>query len=135
MKSVITAMLLWIGANTSYNVDLPHPEIVILSQSQLERQYDDSKVYGELHGFYNAKNHTIYLPDTFNIHDAWQKGVLLHELIHYVQDQNNLAVKCYKEYEQEAYPLQKKYLLEMHGLNWKYDEMWYKLISTCNPPY
>jgi hypothetical protein len=133
MKSVIAAMLLWIGANTSYDVDLVSPHIELLPKAELEQKYSEQKIYGELHGFYSAETNTIYLPDTFNIHDAWQKGVLLHELIHYVQDKNNLKVQCYKEYEREAYPLQQKYLLEMHGLNWNYDEMWYKLISTCTP--
>ena len=28
MKSLIASLLLWIGAETSYNVDLPHPEII-----------------------------------------------------------------------------------------------------------
>ena len=134
MKSVITAMLLWIGANTNYNVDLPDPKIVYMSQVELEQTYSASdKIFGDLKAFYDTDTNTIYLNEKFNIHDAWDKGILFHELIHYVQDQNNAKVRCFKEYEQEAYPLQKKYLLEMHGLNWNYDELWYKLISNCTP--
>ena len=28
----------------------------------------------------------------------------------------------------------RKYLLEVHGLSWDYDPMWYKVISTCPSP-
>jgi len=131
MKSVIAAMLLWIGANTNYNVDIPHPQVLLLPQSELEHKYSTRSIYGELHGFYSERDNTIYLPESFNIYDAWKKGVLFHELVHYVQDMNDVQVKCTAEYEKEAYPLQKQYLWEVHGLNWKYDELWHKLISNC----
>ena len=113
MKSVIAFMLLWIGANTDYDVNLPHPQIVMLPQAQLEEVYGGST------------------RDDFNIHDPWKKSVLFHELFHYVQDQNDFKGQCVQEWEREVYPLQKKYLLEVHGLDWNYDELWYKLVSTC----
>ena len=36
MKSLIAAMLLWIGANTNYNVNLPHPDIRLVPQAEME---------------------------------------------------------------------------------------------------
>ena len=137
MKSVIAAMLLFIGANTDYNVDLLHPTVKLLPQEQLEMIYSHGKGMNgsELHAFYDTKADVIYLPDTFNIHDAWHKGVLIHELLHYVQDQNNAKFNCNSQMEAEAWPLQKKYLLERHGLEWEYDELWFKMISSCGPPY
>jgi hypothetical protein len=133
MKSVIAAMLLYIGANTNYNADLPHPVIRQLPQQQLEMIYSHGRGMqgSELHAFYDTKHDIIYLPDTFNIHDVWQKGVLIHELLHYVQDQNQAKFECSAKMEAEAWPLQQKYLLEMHGVNWKYDELWFKMISEC----
>lgn len=133
MKSVLAAMLLFIGANTSYDVDLKHPEILYLSQAELEHIYTKGKGMkgSTLHGFYDLKNDRIYLPDTFDIHDPWHKGVLIHELLHYVQDQNNARFDCNAEMEAEAWPLQKKYLLTVHGVVWEYDEMWFRFISSC----
>ena len=133
MKSVIAFMLLWIGANTDYNVDLPHPEIVMLTQTQLEQKYghNTGPGGGKIKGFYSTKHDTIYITDNFDIHDPWKKSVLFHELFHYVQDQNGFVGSCVQEWEKEVYPLQKKYLLEVHGLSWDYDPMWYKVISTC----
>ena len=137
MKSVIAAMLLFIGANTDYNVDLQHPVITQLPQAELERIYSHGKGMkgSELHAFYDTKADIIYLPDTFNIHDAWHKGILLHELLHYVQDQNDAKFACKAAMESEAWPLQRKYLLERHGLKWDYDELWFRVISACNYGY
>ena len=137
MKSVITAMLLFIGANTNYNVDLPHPVVKQLPQSELERIYSHGKGMNgsELHAFYDTKADVIYLPDTFNIHDAWHKGVLIHELLHYVQDQNDAKFECNAQMESEAWPLQRKYLLERHGVNWEYDELWFRMVSSCRFGY
>ena len=133
MKSVIAFMLLWIGANTNYNVDLPHPTVVMMTQIELEQRYgnDHGPGGGALKGFYSTKSNTIYINKDFDIHDPWKKSVLFHELMHYVQDQNGFTANCVQEWEKEVYPLQKKYMLEVHGLNWDYDPMWYKLISTC----
>jgi|DEB0MinimDraft_3_1074331.scaffolds.fasta_scaffold11338_3 hypothetical protein len=134
MKSVIAAMLLWIGANTNYNVDLQHPEIIFLPQDHLEKAYSREKVPQDtdLHAFYDLKNNTIYLSENFNLYSAWDKGVLLHELIHYVQDQNKAKFECLAKMEGEVWPLQKQYLLEMHGVEWVYDPLWFKMISSCH---
>ena len=127
-------MLLWIGANTGYNVDLPQPTVVKLDQDALEHTYTRGQGMSknvELHGFYDARTNTIYLPKSFNEYNAWHKGILLHELVHYVQDMNRVKVACLAELERDAWPLQRKYLLEMHGVEWYYDELWFKLISNC----
>jgi hypothetical protein len=134
VKSIIAAMLLWIGANTGYNVDIPHPTVVKLEQDALEYTYTRGQGLNkgvELHGFYDAKSNTIYLPKTFDEYNAWHKGILLHELVHYVQDMNEVRVNCNAELEKDAWPLQRKYLLEMHGVEWNYDGLWFKLISNC----
>ncbi len=133
MKSVIAFMLLWIGANTDYNVQLPAPKIIMLPHAELVEAFGNKSTNGggTLKAFYKPSSDTIYLEDDFNIHDPWKKAILFHELFHYVQDQNGFRPKCVQEWERDVYPLQKKYLLEVHGLDWEYDELWYKLISTC----
>jgi len=134
MKSLIAAMLLWIGANTNYNVDLPYPDIRLVPQEELEHIYSEGKgTPNHLHGFYDTVEDIIYLPDTFKRYDPWSQGVLLHELIHYVQDQNEAKFQCNNAMEREAWPLQKKFLLEHHGYVWDYDEFWFFMISTCGP--
>ena len=132
MKSLIASMLLWIGANTNYNVDLPHPDIKLLPQQEMEHIYSQGmEMSSHLHGFYDTKKDIIYLPDTFELHDPWQQGVLLHELLHYVQDQNEAKFQCKNDMETEAWPLQKKFLLEYHDYDWEYDKFWFSMVSKC----
>ena len=61
----------------------------------------------------------------------WDMGVLVHEMVHYLQDVNGIEFSCVNEMERDAWPIQKKYLKEMHDFEWNYDELWYFVISTC----
>ena len=136
MKELILALFLFISTETNYNTNnLEVPEIRFLPQNELDAQYtkESSPPGNELFAFYDLKRDIIYLRDTWDIHNPWSKSVLLHELIHYVQDKNNIAFECTAEMEQQAWPLQKKYLRQYHGVTWNYDELWHLLISTCPP--
>ena len=138
MKELILALFLFISAETDYNTsNLEAPKIHFLSQTELDAKYtkESSPPGNELFAFYDLKRDIIYLRDTWNIHSPWSKSVLLHELIHYVQDKNNIAFNCTAEMEHLAWPLQKKYLRQYHGVIWKYDELWYLLISSCQEEY
>ena len=136
MKELILALFLFISTETDYNTNnLEVPEIRFLPQVELDAQYtkESSPPGNELFAFYDLKSDIIYLRDSWNIHSPWSKSVLLHELIHYVQDKNNIAFECTAEMEQQAWPLQKKYLRIYHGVTWDYDKLWHLLISTCPP--
>tara|TARA_Y100000287_G_scaffold27494_1_gene19246 strand:- start:414 stop:839 length:426 start_codon:yes stop_codon:yes gene_type:complete len=138
MKELIASLLLWIGAETNYNVDLVHPEIKMMTQIELEHKFygHDKTPSGTLHAFYDPENDVIYLNSNFDRFNAFDKGILLHELMHYVQDVNGVVgtrFECMRETELEVYPLQKKYLLEVHGVVFDYDELYVKLQATCNP--
>ena len=56
MKEIITALLIWIGANTTYNVDVPLPNVYFMDQTQMNHlYYKHHEPIGELHGFYNLE--------------------------------------------------------------------------------
>tara|TARA_E500000178_G_scaffold351482_1_gene412665 strand:+ start:2285 stop:2716 length:432 start_codon:yes stop_codon:yes gene_type:complete len=138
MKELIISLLLWIGAETNYNVDVAQPEIKMMSQTALEHKFYGHKkpANGTLHAFYDPKTDIIYLNENFDRFNAFHKGVLLHELLHYVIDLNDVVGKkfqCMRETELEVYPLQEKYLLEVHGVVFEYDELYVLLQSNCNP--
>ena len=136
MKELIVSLLLFIAAETDYKTNFPHPEILFLPQDQLESKYnadEGTDASNDLYGFYDIKNDVIYLRDSWNIHDPFDKSVLLHELIHYIQDKNNAKFNCIQEMEAESWPLQEKYLLQYHGVVWDYDKLWFFFISTCGP--
>ena len=133
MKELLVALMLWIGANTNYNVDLSLPEIIRMDKAPLEYQYFKGEIPkdSDVHGFYNLKDKKIYIRGEYPLDHPWAQGLLLHELLHYVQDMNNTNFGCVAEMEKEAWPLQQKYLKEVHEFIWDYDKMWYMTISSC----
>tara|TARA_B100001971_G_C18177397_1_gene530697 strand:+ start:319 stop:714 length:396 start_codon:yes stop_codon:yes gene_type:complete len=127
------SLMLWIGANTSYSVDLSLPEVIRMDRAPLEYQYFQGKVPkdSDIHGFYNLKDKKIYIREEYPIDHPWAQGLLLHELLHYVQDMNREVFLCIAEMEKDVWPLQQKYLKEVHNYDWEYDALWYIVISTC----
>ena len=133
MKEIIMALMIWIGANTNYNVDVLEPKILFVTQDQLEQAYYGEENYEGtvLYGFYDITLNLIILPDTWDRTDPWSQSVLLHEMIHYLQDVNKIKYFCVEEMEKDTWPLQKQYLKEQHNFDWDYDKLWHLLISSC----
>jgi hypothetical protein len=90
------------------------------------------KMPDTLHGLYDKQSDTIILLDTWDRRKPWDLGVLLHEMVHYLQDQNNMDFNCTAEMEKESWPIQQRYLKERHDYDWDYDGLWFMVISTCS---
>ena len=133
MKELLIALMLWIGANTNYNVNVPLPEIIRMDKAPLEYQYFQGDIPrdSDIHGFYNLKDKKIYIRGEYPLEHPWSQGLILHEVMHYLQDMNNIKFECVAEMEKDVWPLQKKYLKEVHDFDCDYDELWYKTISSC----
>ena len=137
MKEILTALMIWISANTTYNTDYPLPNVVFLPQEEMNKMYykDNDHDPDSLHGMYDKENDVIILPDSWNRNDVWDKSVLVHEMIHYYQDQNGIKFNCTQEMEKDAWPIQKTWLKQEHGHEWNYDQLWYIMISACTDPF
>ena len=71
---------------------------------------------------------TIYLPDTFNLgHDDY---ILLHELVHHMQDESGREFTCLAEREREAYLLQTRFV-EATGIGETPNDM-FMLMLRCD---
>ena len=134
MKEILTALMIWLGANTPFDTNHDIPNVLFLSQTQMEQMFykGNDKMPNTLHGLYDQESDTIILPDTWDRRKAWDLGVLLHEMVHYLQDQNDMDFNCTAEMERESWPIQQRYLKEQHDYAWDYDGLWYAVISTCN---
>ena len=137
MKELITVLLMWIGQSTMYDVDIEHPNVVMMPPQELIEQYKATMLaktnhIEELWAYYNTTNQTIYLRADFRQYDQWDKSILLHELLPHVQSMNGVKFQCINQMEEEAWPLQKKYLKDFHNVDWNYDMLWYLMISTCD---
>ena len=87
MQEVLLSFLLWIGANTEYDVDIPLPNVAITDSFNVCAVYgihDKGRCQAaQLFGFYN-KNLTIYLKNGFHPNNKVDRSRLMHELVHYV---------------------------------------------------
>jgi len=114
MTDLITALLLWIGANSSYEVFPTQPNIAMVEPYQLCQRYgvpdQDHCSAIKVRGIYN-KEYTIYLRYDFDPADVEDRARLLHELVHWVQWANgrNEINHCMGALEAEAYRLQDKW--------------------------
>jgi hypothetical protein len=133
MKEILTALMIWLGANTPFDTNHDIPNVLFLSQTQMEEMFykGTDKMPNTLHGLYDKESDTIILPDTWDRRKAWDMGVLLHEMVHYLQDMNDHDFGCTAEMERDAWPIQQRYLKERHDYTWDYDGLWYAVISTC----
>ncbi len=113
MKELMLSLLTWVGANTSYQVDVALPNLAMVTEHNM------CAVYGvnnksqcdalKLRGFYN-KASTIYMRMDFDLHDPHHQSQLLHELIHYIQWANGRdESECLGHLELEAYDLQDRW--------------------------
>jgi hypothetical protein len=56
--------------------------------------------------FYSKSEHSIYLADSWNKDDLVDQSILVHELVHHLQIEDNLQFACWGRYEAQAYELQ-----------------------------
>ncbi len=134
MKEILTALMIWLGANTPFNTNFDVPVVVFLPQEEMNSMYykDNEHEPNSLHGMYDKENDIIYLPDDWDRREAWDMGVLVHEMVHYLQDMNEMKFACSAEMEKMAWPIQQFYLKKRHNFDWDYDKLWFTMISNCH---
>ena len=137
MKEIIAWLMLWLGTNTYLNADHPHPTVILMPQAEMNSLYfkDNDHEPDSLHGLYNKEDDTIILPDDWNKEDPFDMSVLLHELVHYLQDVNGMQFNCTQEMEKDSWPIQQNFLKKVYNYDWNYDKLWYIMISSCGEPF
>lgn len=122
MEAILTGLLLFAAAHTDLPVPAEPPEVRQVSQSELNAlapsvaaRLPDGR---SLAGTY--RDGVVYLRDDFDIRSGIAHSVLLHELVHYMQDAEGLleksATSCpSRDIEAPAYVTQAA-LLERIGI-------------------
>jgi hypothetical protein len=123
MYAFISSALLWVTAQFGYDGALPAPIVQWASQAQMvqvagatdpaAREY--IRDHGiRLGGLYIPDSDKIYLLESMDMDDPRHQSVLVHELVHYVQDQIGVAGTT-EQLETQAYALQDQWLQEQGG--------------------
>ena len=119
-KELAAGLLGWINSHSSFNYDISKiPEIKKVSArkiaevafgGELPKAINPKSL--QIFGLYNFNEKAVYLLDSIDIETNEGKGILLHELVHYLQYQTGIDnnVKCKNELESLAYVLEAKFL-------------------------
>ncbi|MGK0299138.1 MAG: hypothetical protein ACI9XC_002766 [Gammaproteobacteria bacterium] len=117
-------LLGWINGHSSFNYDIDSiPEIKKVSATEIAKVAFGGELPAavnpenlQIFGLYNFNDGAVYLLDSIDLETDDGKGILLHELVHYLQYQTGVDqdAKCKNELESLAYVLEAKFL-ESHN--------------------
>ena len=120
MYAFIASALVWIAAQFGHPGSFPAPNVQFASESRMigaaatadPRIRDLAAAHrGTLGGLYLPDSDTIYLRREIDLDNPEHQAILVHELVHYVQDQLGIAGSV-DTLEAQAYALQERWLAE-----------------------
>ena len=110
MKELLTAIMLWITAN----FDLPavdhHPGIEFAAPGTLAELRPGGSAIDEVVAIYLDGTGTIYLPRDWEGGTAADLSVLVHEMVHHLQNGAGTRYACPQEREKLAFEVQERWL-------------------------
>lgn len=141
MKALLTVIVTWLATSYGLPANYSHPAIRFLPEAEIYKAR-----YGALRGVqalpdvvavYDAKNRTILLPGDWTAVAPADVSVLVHEMVHHLQDLAGLTYACNEEQEALAYSAQERWLrlagTDLHS-EFGFDKFTIKFLTTCNIP-
>jgi len=129
MDALLTAIVIWISANYGLPASLNHPRIErvasvemaglrykgLLSALQrktiaLQDQESSFEKRRDVVALYNDQTRTIYLSDKWAGATPAELSVLVHEMVHHLQNEAGISYECPAEREKLAYEAQDQWL-------------------------
>ncbi len=128
MDALLTAIVVWLSANyglpTIFNqpriARVPSIEMASLRNKGLPAsrqrvftiQDHEASVekMRDVVAVYNDQTHTIYISDKWTGRTPAELSVLVHEMVHHLQNQAGITYECPAEREKQAYEAQDKWL-------------------------
>jgi Protein of unknown function (DUF3579) len=133
-------LLGWINSHSSFTYDIDNiPDIKKVSAKGIAEIAFGGELPAavnpdnlQIFGLYNFNDGTVYLLDSIDLETDEGKGILLHELVHYLQYQTGMddEAKCQNELESLAYVLEAKFL-ESHDHDHNISASHIDKVSQC----
>jgi hypothetical protein len=152
MEQLLIVLLLWISQHSDfdYHESMGLPLLQQVSQLELAHIYvgDDISAQGfindedkteafeslmsSLEAVYAADKNTIYLGERVNLESSYGRSIVVHELIHFLQNvhQHHVQVNCGNALEKDAYFIQADYM-RAHKLVPPFTEFTVRMRSLC----
>jgi hypothetical protein len=131
MNELVFFFLTWIAAETGLATP-PPPSIQLISTQEMHTKSGRPSGAASL---YMRATATVHLPTGWNSTKIYDRAMLLHELVHHVQEINRVPSQCNAERERQAYDLTLEWLRN-EGVADPYallnlDELTITILSSC----
>src|SRR5262249_41220664 len=123
MTALLTAIALWLSANFGLPASDDHPRVEFVPAAKLatlryrglaagwQPQSDAATGQAaEIVSVYEDETSTIYLPDGWTGRTPAELSILVHEMVHHLQNVGRLKFACPQEREKMAYEAQEQWL-------------------------
>lgn len=137
MKLLLSVIVAWLSINFDLPSDHEYPKIEFLPTSAMsELRYGSSTKTQtrEVLAIYDDRTRTIFLSDTWTGRTPGDISILVHEMVHHLQNMNDHEYACPAAREALAYHAQAKWL-ELFGrdlfTDFSIDPMTLKLTTHC----
>jgi hypothetical protein len=122
MKIIMSAIVYWLSVNFGLPASYDLPRIEYASADQLlelrhrglaaprAAKSGSLGAYRSVVALYDTSTKTIYLSDKWSGQTPAEISVLVHEMVHHLQNIGGLAFACPQEREQLAYAAQDRWL-------------------------
>lgn len=124
MDTLLTTIVLWLSLNFNLPANYEHPGVEFAKQDRISELYNrgvltsggalgsDRPVNGNdtIVAIYVATERKIYLPEGWTGRTPAESSILVHEMVHHLQNIAGYRYACPQEREKLAYEAQDKWL-------------------------
>jgi hypothetical protein len=138
MDALLTAIVTWLSVNFGLPAIYDHPNVVVMTQTEVTKlrygtnQLTDGRAVVAV---YNDATHSVALMNSWTGRTPAELSVLVHEMVHHLQNRAALTYPCPAAREILAYAAQEKWLGQF-GSNLEeefgIDSMTLKLVTNCD---
>jgi hypothetical protein len=110
MEALLTAIAVWLSANFLLPVSLDHPRIQFVSAAEMiaplnkntlqRTDVSASEVSSDIVSLYSNESRTIFLLNGWEGKTPAELSILVHEMVHHLQNVGQLKFACSEEREE-----------------------------------
>jgi hypothetical protein len=122
MDALLTAIVVWLSTNFGLPANFESPRIRFASSAELnfplkgsvgseaKKQTPTAEGSSDIVSFYSMESKTIYLADGWTGKTPAGLSILVHEMVHHLQNVGQLKFECPQAREELAYQAQDRWL-------------------------
>jgi len=137
MKLLLTAVAAWLSATSDLPASFERPRVALVPPAQIAAlRYPtvNPAFRPNVLAVYDDASRTVYLHDAWTGRSLADLSVLVHEMVHHLQNRGGLKYGCPGAREAPAYEAQQRFL-RVFGRNvvdeFHLDRMALKLMTSC----